>query len=251
MTAKKPRSGAANYLIGSTAPVIYVTGYPKGGKKMSVRLNNSKRKFTSSIEVSELTKDLLKTGSPKISGKTVPAEDLLPVRAYFDKNLVYPAGSGGDGTVIDRAGTYYLSYEIRDEKKSEYKSFIPQVVKYTMTGDKLKKGKTRIGTSLTEKSNTIAYNGGDGIAVRVCIDKAVLKADKMYVTCTEKDGRTVRGTVGYAAQETADINYDYKIDRYGILTIDGIENGARGSYTLTFEGGGSYTGSFKLNYKVK
>ena len=209
MTAKKPRSGAANYLIGSTAPVIYVTGYPKGGRKLSVKLNNSKRKFTSSIEVSELTKDLLKTGSPKIAGKTVPTEDLLPVKAYFDKNLIYPAGSGEDGNVIDKAGTYYLVYEIRDEKKSTYRSFVPQVVKYTMTGEKFKKGKTRIGTTLTSKSNTFAYNGGEGIAVKVCID------------------------------------------RDGILVIDGLDNGARGSYKLTFEGGGSYTGSFKLTYKVK
>lgn len=57
--------------------------------------------------------------------------------------------------------------------------------------------------------------------------------------------------MGYAANETDDLTYDYKIDRDGILVIDGLDNGARGSYKLTFEGGGSYTGSFKLTYKVK
>lgn len=247
--AKAPKSGAKNYRIGSAAPAIYVTAYPKGSKSLALSLSKSKQAFeeNKTYKVADIVESVLKKTSLKVGKTKVDASKLTGVKAYYDKNLVYPVAE--NGALIDRAGTYYLAFELNDEAARALKVYKPTVKKFQMTGKKLVKGKTKIDA----KKSTISFNGSaQNVAVNVLIDMNKLKASEMLVTYTTRDGSTYEGTVGYAANEAKyGVKYDYTINNAGVLVLSDIDNGAKGSYTLTFKGMNDYTGSFKLTYKVK
>ncbi|MCR5487135.1 MAG: hypothetical protein K6F35_06350 [Lachnospiraceae bacterium] len=249
--AKEPKNknAAKNYRIGSMPDRIYVTGYPKGGKALTAKLKQKKEAFVQdkAYDADELARGLLKAESLKAGREKVEVKDLLPVRAYTDKNLVYT--SPDDGKTINRAGTYYLAFALKEEAGKKYKVYKPAVVKYVLSGKKLVKGKTRIDAA----SGTLSFNGsGENVPVPVWIDTEKLKAPELLLTYTERDGTTCESTVGYAAaQEKTKKEYDYLIDEKGKLLLTGLDNGAKGSYTLTFQGTNDYVGSFKLTYKVK
>jgi|GEM_PF-3529941 len=254
ISANKLKSGAQNYRIGSMADSVYVTGYPKGSKSLTVKLSKSKQDFgdfNNTYKTEDLVEKVLKKDYLKVGKEKVDASDLLKVKAYTDRNLVYPADN--DGETINRAGTYYLSFELNDTAKQKYKVYKPTVVRYIMTGKKLVKGKTKIDAV----KNTVSFNGsGVSVPVKVSIDTTKLTAKEMRVTYVTKDGTTYSGIAGYEDNEAAykakyNTGYDYKIDKNGLLILDYLDNGAKGSYTLTFEGINDYTGSFKLTYNVK
>ena len=89
------------------------------------------------------------------------------------------------------------------------------------------------------------------LSVNIAIDTAKVPADELYLTYTTRDGSTEGGTVGYKKNAVDGVTYDFLIDDKGNLFIDDIDNGARGSYSITLEGRGGFTGKIKLNYKVK
>ena len=249
VSAKEPKSGAKNYRIGSLADSVYVTAYPKNSKSLTVKLKNSRQTFSanSTLKVSELCSEILNEDKLKVGRNQVSASSLLPVKAYFDKNLTDPTAD--DGETIDRAGTYYLCFELNDEAKQQYTVYKPTVVKYVMTGKKVNKGKTKIDA----KSGIISFNGSkQNVSVNILIDREKMKAEELLVTYTTRDLITYTGTVGLSENSAKyGKKYDYEIDDTGRLILDDLDNGAKGSYTLTFRAINDYTGSFKLNYKIQ
>ncbi len=240
------KNAVNNYMAGSKTAAVYVTGYPRGSKNLSVKLSSSRQKFESGkpVSVIELAARITRKDRLKIGQRRVEFADLKEVTAYLDKNLTKPAAN--DGTLMDRAGTYYLAYELSDEKKSrDYPAYRASAVKFVLSGKAIKKGKTKLS------SKVLSYNGaGNNVSVNIVIDRKKLDADEMYLTYTTRDGSTGGGTVGYNDNPYGK-QYDFMIDKDGNLFTDDIDNGARGSYSLTLTGRGAYTGSVKLSYKVK
>ncbi len=242
------KNSVNNYRAGSNTASLYVTGYPKGSKNLTVKLKNTSQKFEAGkpVKAAELGKTVLR--SVKIGSKKVDAADLKDVTAYYDSKLTKPAAE--NGKLMDRAGTYYLAFEVKDEKKGrtspDYPAYRAAAVKYTLKGTKIKTGKTKL-----ENTKPEFKGAGNNVSVNILIDKEKLKAEEFYMTYTTRDCSKGGGTVGYKKNAVNGVTYDFYIDDNGKLFTDAIDNGAKGTYKITLEARGAYTGKFTLSYKVK
>ena len=247
-TAIKPDKGVSNYRIGSMTKPVKVIVYPKKKYTLNVKLKKSSQEYHSGVvyKVSDIAAEQLKTVSLSGSSKEkLGPSDLLPVKAYYDKNLLHPTAE--DGSLIDRSGVVYLAFLMNDPT-NVYK---PAIVKYNFKGTKLSKGKTAVDSGNSNKNNFTFEGSGISVPITVHIDQKKTTAKEMTVTCTTRDGRTYNATVGYAANEINGVSYDHKIDDNGYVTLSGIDNGAIGTYSITFNGLDDHTGNFKLSYKIK
>lgn len=234
-----------NYTPGSESNYIYVIGYPKGGKNLSVKLNTSKKPFASDgYKVEDIVKECLNEGSLKVGKTPVNAEDLKEVKAYLDNNLTVLAGE--DGTAIYDTGNYYLAFELNDNLQTKYSVYKPTVVKFTITGKNVTKGKTKL-TDTKPVLKDAMYD----VPVTIEFDKDKCKATVFRIYITGMDGSTYSYTAGY---ESDGQSYELIIDEDGKLKLPqanmNLGNGAKGSYTITVEAHGEYKGKFNLSYKV-
>jgi hypothetical protein len=234
-----------NYTPGSETDYIYVIGYPKGGKNLSVKLNTSKKPFNAEgYKVEDIVKECLKADLLKVGKTVVDVENLKEVKAYLDNNLTTLAGE--DGTGIYDTGNYYLAFELNDELQSKYSVYKPTVVKFTITGKNVTKGKTK----LTD-TKPVLKNAFSDVPVTIEFDKDKCKATEFRIYITGMDGSTYSYTAGY---DTQGRNYDMIIDEDGKLKLPQsnvyLANGAKGSYKITVEACGACKGKFTLSYKV-
>ncbi len=247
-TAIKPAKGVVNYRTGSTTEGTFVTGYPKGSTAMTVKLKSSKEAYEAGkiINTDELAKARIKT--LKVKKTVITADKLKPVKAYYDSGLTKPVGE--DGSVLDSAGSYYLAFELKDEFKAQNKCYTAKAVKYTLTGAKINSKRV----SLEKGNKTVLAYKGPGTSLSVALIPGTdpkkgfnaVSGGSLYLTFSQCDGSTYSCTAGYES----DGEFDFYI-KNGMIIVTGVDNGAKGKYSVKIEGRGSYTGSFKQTYTVK
>ena len=235
VTSVNPKGRKVNFTIGDTSQdteTIYA--YPKGSKKLSVKLANKGKVEWSSSKSSVSVKDdfindknaTIKVGKTTLKPSTQLNEKLLTFRS---KDL-----TDSYGDPIYQTGTYYVAVMPDEKTMVSTNVYCPTAVKVDFTGTKLTKKLINLET-------------------------------------TKKDGTGAAQDWKLVTSLTKDKDFEaYLIDAYGkerYITLTGPTNGAytfnngtlkdwdeinidqgAGKYNIVIKGCGQYSGELKLTY---
>jgi len=240
--AIQPADQGSNFVTGSWIDPqneAFVYAYPKMSSKISVALKTRSYEYS---EEGQKIDDIFAASNIKTlkaGGKTVSLGQIeQPVEAYYDKNLTQRV----DSDVLKNAGTYYLSIALNDTAKAQYRVFNATPLKVDITGTKL----TRSNIVLMDKSIVaVSGNAREPVSLPLQLRFASdFKWTTLLVRCTQRDGGTVDYTIHADDPECFEENGMVYYD------LEGVDNGAIGTYKVTVYGSEEYSGNVTYSYKV-
>ena len=250
-----------SFSIGDTSTdFATVWVYPKGGKKMKVKLTGSaKGKYSKATTKTLAPTTILKKGEIEITADKNSVIDLekglnkANSIFYTDKNLTDPADVDDNGALMN-AGTYYLAVVPNTDTMKAYSIFEPAVVKITYAGTKL----TKKDINLAKVK--LPYTGE---AQQLTLVTSKKKADFEVLVYDQFSNEYVISDSSLTTSSSpAGWNFTYNDGRRYVgndstnnnepkyLEIGDYDKGA-GKFKITVVGTGDYEGKVSLQYSYE
>ncbi|MCR5357190.1 MAG: hypothetical protein K6E63_07275 [Lachnospiraceae bacterium] len=216
---------------GSKTEIVHVALTPKSKGSLKVTLTDNKISVKENKSASDFIKERLKKAA--IGNKEYNYEDLVISGVFRDSKLSQVTGL----EILDTAGTCYIGVTLTPEKRKESGCFSIAAVKVGVTdGIKLKKGDVTLEKTEYRIDDLEKLTESVPVTLKFAPE---LNWDRFEVTYSTRDGGSVTDMINIA--QTTDNK----------LTLDSIDNGTPGDYTVEIKGSGMNTGSIKLKYKIK